>query len=92
MPGNPKECRKHAARCAQLATEAHTEQLKAHFIMLSRVWEKLAKDLEHIPELAMEAFAVPKRQASAGSPNPPASSPRRQSSTNGRSRQPPSQE
>jgi hypothetical protein len=84
MPGNPKECRKHAARCAQLATEAQTEQLKAHFVMLSRAWEKLAKDIEHIPELAMEAFAIPRRQASAGSPNPPAPSPRRRSPTNGR--------
>ena len=46
MPGNPKECRKHAARCAELAVAAHTSQLRAMFLELSKNWEKLASQLE----------------------------------------------
>jgi hypothetical protein len=32
MPGDPKECRRHAARCAELAVAARTPQLKAAFL------------------------------------------------------------
>jgi hypothetical protein len=46
MPGDPKECRKHAARCAELAVAARTQQLKAAFLGLSKNWEKLAIQLE----------------------------------------------
>jgi len=41
MPGNPKECRRNAARCAELAVAAHTPQLRARFLELSKNWEKL---------------------------------------------------
>jgi hypothetical protein len=47
MPGDPKECRKHAARCAEMAVAAHTPQLKATFLELSKNWEKLAIQLEN---------------------------------------------
>jgi hypothetical protein len=50
MPGDPRECRERAARCAELAATAHAPQLKATFLELSRNWEKLAIQLE-------EAFA-----------------------------------
>ena len=46
MPGDPKEYRKHALRCAQLAIAARTPQLKAMFLELSKNWEKLAIQLE----------------------------------------------
>jgi hypothetical protein len=46
MPGNPKECRMHAARCAEMAVAAQTPQLGATFLELSRNWEKLAIQLE----------------------------------------------
>jgi hypothetical protein len=46
MPGDPKECRSHAARCAELAVTASTPQLKATFLELSKNWEKLAIQLE----------------------------------------------
>jgi hypothetical protein len=46
MPGDPRECRKRAARCAQLAVETHNEQLKARLLELSRTWESLANELE----------------------------------------------
>jgi hypothetical protein len=46
MPGSSKECRMHAARCAEMAVAAHTPQLRATFLGLSRNWEKLAIQLE----------------------------------------------
>jgi hypothetical protein len=47
MPGNPKECRKHAARCAELAVAARTPALRAKFLELSKMWERLAVELEN---------------------------------------------
>jgi len=46
MPGDPRECRVHAARCAALAATARTPQLRAMFLDLSKNWEKLAIQLE----------------------------------------------
>ena len=46
MRGDPIECRKHAARCAELAVAARTQHLKAAFLGLSKNWEKLAIQLE----------------------------------------------
>jgi hypothetical protein len=46
MPRDPKEYREHAVRCAELATQANTEMLKAHFVGLSKTWERLANELE----------------------------------------------
>ena len=46
MAGDPKECRAHAARCAELAVKARTPQLRTTFLDLSRNWEKLAIQLE----------------------------------------------
>ena len=47
MPGDPKECRTHAARCAEMAVAARTPQLKGTFLELSKNWEKLAIQLEY---------------------------------------------
>ena len=46
MSGDPKECRRNAARCAELAVTASTPQLKATFLELSKNWEKVAIQLE----------------------------------------------
>jgi hypothetical protein len=46
MPGDPRECRKHAARCAELAITARTPELRAKFLELSKIWEKLAIELD----------------------------------------------
>jgi hypothetical protein len=46
MPSNPKECRRNAARCAELAAAAGTPQLRTTFPELSKNWEKLAIQLE----------------------------------------------
>jgi hypothetical protein len=47
MPGDPRECRRHALRCAELAVSARSEQLKAALLELSKNWEHLAIDLEN---------------------------------------------
>jgi hypothetical protein len=46
MPGDPVECRRNAARCAELAVTAGTPQLRTTFLELSKSWEKLAIQLE----------------------------------------------
>ena len=46
MPGDPKEYRAHAQRCAELASEAKDPQLEKTFSELARCWAKLAIELE----------------------------------------------
>jgi len=46
MTGGPKEYRKHAVRCAELAIAARTPQFRATFLALSKNWERLAIQLE----------------------------------------------
>jgi hypothetical protein len=58
MPGDPKECREHAARCAELAVQARTPQLRATFLELSKNWEKIAIQLEDAFAKLAESRAV----------------------------------
>jgi hypothetical protein len=58
MPGDPKECRRNAARCAELAVTARTLQLRTTFLELSKNWEKLAIQLEHAFAKLTESEAV----------------------------------
>jgi hypothetical protein len=46
MPGDPSECRLHAANCRKLAEAAHTAEAKEQFLNLARQWDHLAADLE----------------------------------------------
>jgi hypothetical protein len=46
MPGDPKECRLHAANCRKLAEAATSPDAKEHFLNLARQWDHLAADLE----------------------------------------------
>jgi hypothetical protein len=48
MPGDPKECRKHAMRCAELAMTARSDDLKMLLIDLSKNWMNLACELERM--------------------------------------------
>lgn len=54
MPRDPKECRLHAMRCAELAATARTKQLHANLLELSANWIKIADDLERIKALLDE--------------------------------------
>jgi hypothetical protein len=58
MPGDPCECRMHAARCAALAATARTPQLRAMFLDLSKSWEKLAIQLEDAVAKITESEAI----------------------------------
>jgi hypothetical protein len=46
MPVDPKECRKHALFCTELAAAARTTRSKVLFVELSQSWEKLAIQFE----------------------------------------------
>jgi len=47
MAGDPKECRKHAARCAELAVAARNPASRTNFLQLSKMWERFAIELEN---------------------------------------------
>jgi hypothetical protein len=51
MPGDPRQCRQHAWRCAELATTASNEELKRMLVELSQNWLKIATDLEQMQRL-----------------------------------------
>jgi hypothetical protein len=55
MPGDSKEFRLHALRCAELAGTARSQQLKATLLELAKNWEKLAIGLERTQSLLDEA-------------------------------------
>jgi rubrerythrin len=61
MPGDPKECRTHAVRCAELAVTAGTPQLRTTFLELSKNWEKLAIQLEDAFAKLTESEAIEAR-------------------------------
>jgi len=63
MPGDPKQCRRHAARCAELAAAARTQELKAMLLELSANWIKIADDLERTKALLDEETADFKKPA-----------------------------
>ena len=46
MPGNPRECREHAANCRKLAQSASGETAREKFLALASTWERLASELE----------------------------------------------
>ena len=46
MPSDPNECRGYALRCAALAMNARSPQLKTMFMELSGNWQTLAMQLE----------------------------------------------
>lgn len=46
MPGDPKECREHARRCAELARHAASPEARNHFASLQESWLRLAAELE----------------------------------------------
>jgi hypothetical protein len=46
MPGDPKECRQHAANCRCLAETASTVAARQSLLNLADTWERLASELE----------------------------------------------
>jgi hypothetical protein len=58
MPGDPKECREHAKRCWELASEATNPVLKESLIDLAQRWARLASDLE-VTKRMLDAWEEP---------------------------------
>jgi len=46
MPGDPKQCRQHAERCAELARQASTAEARDTFFSLQMTWIRLAAELD----------------------------------------------
>jgi hypothetical protein len=46
MPGDPKECRKHARNCSKLARHAASLEAREHFASLHASWLRLAAEIE----------------------------------------------
>jgi hypothetical protein len=63
MPGDPKECRLRAMRCAELAANAKSPQFKAALLDLSKTWVRLAESLEKTYALVDEDDDLPRREA-----------------------------
>ena len=51
MPGNPKECRKHALNCQRLAETATNEHDRQQLRALANSWLALAAELESMESL-----------------------------------------
>ena len=61
MPGDPKECRQHAERCAELARMASTSEARETFLDLQMKWIRLAMELTQARAL-IEATKVLEEQ------------------------------
>ena len=59
MPGDPKECREHAKRCLELASETSNIRLKESLTELAHRWLAIATDLEATHTLLAEVAALP---------------------------------
>ena len=46
MPGDPKECRKHARNCLRIAEASAKAEITRTFVDLAHSWTRLALDLE----------------------------------------------
>lgn len=46
MPGDSRECRRHAMKCLQLAADARSDSNKEHFLRIAATWQALANELE----------------------------------------------
>ena len=46
MPGDPKECRRHALACVRLAQTSPFQQTRDHYANLARTWIRLADEIE----------------------------------------------
>jgi hypothetical protein len=66
MPGDPRLCREHARRCAELAELVATPEEREHFLTFERNWIRLAAELESV-----EAFLNTMDETDLKEPYPP---------------------
>ena len=65
MPGDPKECRQHARRCAELASVATTPEAREQFLSLQMSWIRLAADLENAQAFIAALDEIGRRPAAS---------------------------
>ena len=65
MPGDPKECRDHAKRCWQLASETKNPELRESLTDLAQTWARLATDLD-VTRALMEKWAAEAPKSNTG--------------------------
>jgi hypothetical protein len=58
MPGDPKECRKHAANCREMAANAISPAAKETFTELAAHWERLASELDSAEAFLLAMAAI----------------------------------
>ncbi len=80
MTGDPKECRKRAARYADLAAKTKSNELKVQFGRLCKSWLSLADELERTEVLIIgftrkESDTVLATQSATEATEPPGMSP-----------------
>jgi len=46
MPSDPNRCREHAGHCAEMARQAASPEVRAHFTSLELSWLRLATEIE----------------------------------------------
>ena len=68
MPGDPKQCRRYAARCLALAQRTRNPDTRQNFALMAETWEKLAAEIEsdqalfavlHEMELGEPSYTLP---------------------------------
>jgi hypothetical protein len=70
VPGDPKECRDHAANCRALAAQATNSAAKEAFINLAKHWERLASELDSAEAFLLAMAAIePKEPSSTSDPS-----------------------
>jgi hypothetical protein len=72
MPGDPKECRKHARNCLRFAEASANAEITRTFVDLAHSWTRLALDLES----AQALLVAVEDMEQAGSVTGPATTPR----------------
>jgi len=55
MPGDPKECRKHALNCLRIAEASTNAEIIRTFVDLAHSWTRLALELESAQALLVAA-------------------------------------
>jgi hypothetical protein len=53
MPADPKECRKNALRCAELAEKAASPERGQVFQNLAKIWLKMAIEIPYCSNLTL---------------------------------------
>jgi hypothetical protein len=66
MPGDPRACREHARRSAELAALAATPEAREYFLSLENTWIRFAAELESAEAFLKTMDEIDLKQTEAG--------------------------